>query len=106
MTLINITGKMNRKNSRINIGSFSAKILGGLAITALTAAAAVSPLSARPMSADEPATPLVREAGISYDQLIDDLGEWGRFSNSKVTAASADAGRYDQLIDDLCEWGR
>ena len=60
MTLINITGKMNRKNSRINIGSFSAKILGGLAITALMAAA-VSPLSARPMSADESATPLVKE---------------------------------------------
>ena len=80
MTSTKMTGKLNRTISRSNISKFPAKIMAGLAITALMAAAAVSPLSARPMLADEPAKPLTREAIISHDQLIDDLGEWGLVS--------------------------
>ena len=80
MTTTKMTGKLNRKVTRSNIGKLPAKILGGLAITALMAAAVVSPLSARPILAEEPASPLVKEVSISYDQLIDDLGEWGLVS--------------------------
>jgi len=38
----------------------------------------------------------------SYDQLIDDLGEFGMAASSNVTTTQS----YDQLIDDLGEWGR
>ena len=64
MTSRNMAGKLNRKDSRSNFSRFSAKILTGFTITAL---AAVSPLSAQPMLAEEPASALVREANISYD---------------------------------------
>ena len=101
MTSTNMAGKPNRKDSRSNISRFSAKILAGFAITSLAAAAAVSPLSAQPMLAEEPDSALVREANISYDQLIDDLGEWGRAAVAKTAIPS-----YDQLMDDLGEWGR
>ena len=102
MTSTNMAGKLNRKDSRSNFSRFSAKILTGFAITALAAAAAVSPLSAQPMLAEEPASALVREANISYDQLIDDLGEFGMAARSNVTVTQS----YDQLIDDLGEFGR
>lgn len=99
MTSTNMAGKLNRKDSRSNFSRFSAKILTGFTITAL---AAVSPLSAQPMLAEEPASALVREANISYDQLIDDLGEFGMAARSNVTVTQS----YDQLIDDLGEFGR
>ena len=129
MTTTKMTGKLNRKASRSNIGKLPAKILGGLAITALMAAAVVSPLSAQPILAEEPASPLVKEGSTritnalvddaeeagyftdspaktapvipSHDQLMDDLGEFGRGVNAESAIPA-----YDQLVDDLGEWGQ
>ncbi len=116
MTTTKMTGKLNRKVSRSNIGKLPAKILGGLAITALMAAAVVSPLSARPILAEEPASPLVKEGSISHDQLIDDLGEWGLVpaKASSLAVNFDDEDRYftstntritNALVDDAEEAG-
>jgi len=59
MSSTKMTGKLNRRNSRNNFSNFAAKILGGLAVSALVAAAAISPLSAQPMLADGPAKAIV-----------------------------------------------
>ena len=45
------------------------------------------------------ATRSIVTAAPSYDQLIDDLGEFGRRVSSKTTVPS-----NDQLVDDLGEW--
>ena len=115
MKLANIAKNMNIAASKVLGNKMTAKLLGGIALSAVLAAALSFPASTG--YAADPIKPLTKETSISNEQLADDLGEWGasvraydqsvddlgefvRVTNSSVIPS------HDQLVDDLGEWGK
>ena len=77
------------------------RILGSLAVGALMGAAVLSPLSARPMLADDPASPLVRVEADRSNQLAEEMLEFGSVANSKTGTPSS-----DRISEEMLEFGR
>ena len=100
MKLADITIKMNITASKVLGNKMPANLLGGIALSAVLAAAVSFP-STTSFAAD-PIKPLTKETRIPNEQLADDLGEWGQFPGT----ASVNVPSYDQLIDDLGEFVR
>ena len=97
MKLANIAIKMNMAASKVLGNKMPAKLLGGIALSAVLAAAVSFP-STTAFAAD-PIKPLTKETRISNEQLVDDLGEFVRVTTKAIPS-------HDQLVDDLGEYGR
>ena len=98
MKLANLTIKVNMAASKVLGGNTPAKLLGGIALSAILAAVVVLPST--PAYGAEPVRPMTKESRISHEQLMDDLGEWGRVTGKAVIPTN------EQLVDDLGEYGR
>ena len=100
VTSTKTTGKLTKRISRNIVSRFPAKILGGLAVGALMAAAVMSPMSARQMLADGPANPLVRVEADRSNQLAEEMLEFGRVTDAKAVTPS-----YDRISEEMLEFG-
>ena len=98
MKLANIAKNMNIAASKVLGNKMPAKLLGGIALSAILAAAVSFPSTAA--YAADPIKPLTKETRISHEQLADDLGEFVRVTNSYMIPS------HDQLVDDLGEFVR
>ena len=100
MKLANIAKNMNMAASKALGNKMPAKLLGGIALSAVLAAAVSFPTT--PAYGADPIRPLTKETRISHEQLADDLGEWGQLPGAATVSVPA----YDQLVDDLGEFVR
>ena len=100
MKLANIAKQVNTGAFKVFGNKIPVKLMGGIALSAILAAAVVLPSSA--VSGANPFRPLTKDTRISYEQLVDDLGEWGQFPR----AATVSVPSNDQLVDDLGEFVR
>ena len=100
MKFANIAKQVNMGASKIFGNKMPVKLMGGIALSAILGAAVVLPSSAA--YGANPFRPLTEETRISYEQLVDDLGEWGQFPR----AATVSVPFHDQLVDDLGEFLR
>ena len=86
MKLTNLHTKTQIFVSEVFVSKAPVKILAGVAVGAMLMTATAFPSGF--VHADHPASPLTKEIAIpSHEQLVDDLGEYGRMTGSSVRAA-------------------
>ena len=94
---IRLPGILNKKTT--------AKLLGGIALGAMLMTATALPFGSA--HADDPARPLSREAGISYNQQLDQLLEWEGISGSHAGAAKLvrrSTFTNEEKLDQINDW--
>ena len=100
MKLANLAIQVTMGASKVFAYKMPLRLMGGIALSAILAAAVVLPSSAA--YGANPFRPLTKDTRISHEQLVDDLGEWGLMPR----AATVSVPSNDQLVDDLGEFVR